>query len=72
MPRFLNLKYILILIPCLVLFISACENDDNNNGGNGNAITVSSDLPADIPGGAPNASLTEAARFAWQEFIALN
>jgi len=72
MPRFLNLKYILILIPCLMLFISACENEDNNNGGNDNPITVSSDLPADIPGGAPSASLTEAARFAWQEFIALN
>jgi hypothetical protein len=27
-------------------------------------------IPADIPGGAPNASLTQAAIFAWQEFIA--
>lgn len=27
-------------------------------------------FPADIPGGAPNASLTQAAVFAWQEFIA--
>jgi len=27
-------------------------------------------FPADIPGGAPNASLTQAAQFAWQEFIA--
>lgn len=35
-------------------------------------ITVSSAFPADIPGGAPNASLTTAAQFAWQEFIALN
>ena len=55
-----------------MLFISACENEDNNNGGNDNPITVSSDLPADIPGGAPDSSLTEAARFAWQEFISLN
>lgn len=35
-------------------------------------ISVSPDLPADIPGGAPNATLTQAAFFAWQEFIALN
>jgi len=27
-------------------------------------------FPSDIPGGAPNASLTQAAVFAWQEFIA--
>jgi len=36
------------------------------------AITVSPQLPADIPGGAPNSTLTQAAAFAWQEFIALN
>jgi hypothetical protein len=29
-------------------------------------------LPSDLRGGAPLASLREAARFAWQEFIALN
>ena len=34
--------------------------------------TISSELPSDIPGGASDASLTEAATFAWQEFIALN
>jgi hypothetical protein len=28
-------------------------------------------LPADIPGGAPKATLLQAAAFAWQEFIAL-
>lgn len=28
--------------------------------------------PGDIPGGAPNATLQQAAVFAWQEFIALN
>ncbi|HWS72509.1 MAG TPA: hypothetical protein VN605_10365, partial [Thermoanaerobaculia bacterium] len=27
-------------------------------------------IPTDIPGGAPNATLTQAATFAWQEFIA--
>ena len=38
------------------------------------AIAVSPKLPADInvPGGAPSATLTQAAAFAWQEFIALN
>lgn len=35
-------------------------------------ISVSPVLPKDIPGGAPNATLTKAAFFAWQEFIALN
>ncbi len=35
------------------------------------AITVSPDFPADIPGGAGNANLTQASQFAWQEFIAL-
>jgi hypothetical protein len=29
-------------------------------------------VPADIPGGAQNANLTQAAIFAWQEFIGLN
>jgi hypothetical protein len=35
-------------------------------------ITISPDVPADIPGGATAASLADAANFAWQEFIALN
>ena len=35
-------------------------------------ITISPDVPADIPGGAAAASLADAANFAWQEFIALN
>ncbi len=35
-------------------------------------IDISPNLPADIPGGAANAHLTDAATFAWQEFIALN
>jgi hypothetical protein len=35
-------------------------------------ITVSPDVPDDIPGGAGEASLADAANFAWQEFIALN
>ena len=36
------------------------------------AIVISSQVPSDIPGGAPNANLAAAAAFAWQEFIALN
>ncbi len=37
-------------------------------------ITISPVVPTDIPvpGGAPNATLSQAAAFAWQEFIALN
>lgn len=37
-----------------------------------NALSVGSQLPADIPGGAQTATLEDAASFAWQEFIALN
>jgi hypothetical protein len=36
------------------------------------AITVSPSVPSDIAGGAPAATLQQAAAFAWQEFIALN
>ena len=35
-------------------------------------ITISPEVPADIPGGAASASLADAANFAWEEFIALN
>src|SRR5579862_2870646 len=35
-------------------------------------IKIDSALPADIPGGAPAATLQQAAAFAWQEFIAAN
>ena len=40
----------------------------------GPPITVSSTLPPDLPnqGGAPAATIYDAASFAWQEFIALN
>jgi hypothetical protein len=36
------------------------------------SITVGPVVPTDIPGGAPGAKLTQAATFAWQEFIGLN
>lgn len=35
-------------------------------------IKISPAVPTDIPGGASNATLAQAARFAWEEFIALN
>lgn len=35
-------------------------------------ISISPSIPDDIPGGASNATLKDAAKFAWQEFIALN
>ena len=35
-------------------------------------ITISPEVPTDIPGGAGAATLADAANFAWQEFIALN
>jgi hypothetical protein len=36
------------------------------------ATALSPTLPPDIPGGAPTATLADAAAFAWQEFFALN
>ena len=38
----------------------------------GETPTISPELPEDISGGAPNANQTQAAAFAWREFIALN
>ncbi|HEV3155974.1 MAG TPA: hypothetical protein VGZ00_01375 [Candidatus Baltobacteraceae bacterium] len=35
-------------------------------------ITISKTVPADLPTGAPEASIQQAAQFAWQEFIALD
>ena len=36
------------------------------------AINIDPALPSEIPGGAPAATLQQAAAFAWQEFIAAN
>lgn len=36
------------------------------------ALTISPRVPPDIPGGAPSATLEDAAAFAWNEFFALN
>jgi hypothetical protein len=35
-------------------------------------VVIGSQRPADIPGGAASATLTQAAQFAWNQFIALN
>jgi hypothetical protein len=36
------------------------------------SVAITPVVPADVPGGAPSADLAVAARFAWDEFIALN
>lgn len=73
MNKQLRNSYLFVLLVFMSLSFSACDNNNEDNGNNNeNPITISSTLPADIPGGAPSASLEDAARFAWQEFIALN
>lgn len=37
-----------------------------------NVVLVSPERPTDVPGGAPNATLEDAAVYAWRDFIALN
>jgi hypothetical protein len=53
---------------CLVGSVSAADKPTPAPA----SIDISSTVPSDIKGGAGKASLTDAARFAWQEFIALN
>jgi len=64
----------LILSSTLLIIISLglMVGCNNNGGGSQNPIVVSPNVPSDIPGGASNADLRQAAMFAWQEFIALN
>ena len=50
------------------VIIGGCSSNNNNN----NKFVITSDFPSDIKGGANNATLEEAALFAWQEFIALS
>ncbi|WP_224369848.1 hypothetical protein [Hyalangium versicolor] len=54
--------------------VSPSKQYDNPPGCNDKptSITVAPCLPSDVPSGAPNASLSEAGVFAWQEFIALS
>ena len=73
-----------ISIAILTLFLVTFTQCVENNGSKVNnnfltselitdpGITVTPDVPTDIFGGADNASLTQAAEFAWNEFIALN
>ena len=70
---------IIIVILTLSLFIfTQCKNGENSKviGKTelvaDDGVTVSPDLPTEIPNGADNASLTQAAQFAWNEFIAVN
>jgi len=61
----------LILSTTLLVIISlGIIGGCNNNGGS--TVVIRSNVPSDIPGGASNADLRQAAIFAWQEFIALN
>jgi hypothetical protein len=63
------------LVPvCAALLFLACRSEKavSPQPVRQSAITITPALPTDIPGGAPNADLTTAARFAWQQFIALN
>jgi len=62
------LKRSLFLLAISFVLVGGC----NTSGGGGRSVSVSPNVPSDIPGGAPNADLQEAAVFAWQEFIALN
>lgn len=65
------------------LLISACESNTTIQATDEPAVATQDvvgsilseepwEVPVDIPGGAPNATLSDAAIFAWQEFIALN
>lgn len=66
----MNIRRVVI---CLVvsLFASFLAGTTVHRPASG-AIAISAVIPSDVPGGAPNASLAKAARFAWNEFIALS
>ncbi len=54
-----------VLLGC---FLSVC----NGSSGSAVKINIAAEMPADIEGGAFNASLGEASAYAWSQFIALN
>src|SRR6185295_5103463 len=59
----------------LVLAIAGCRQEEQHPAPPPQPaapVVVSPDLPADVPGGAPNADLRTASAYAWQEFIAMN
>lgn len=75
--RFHKFGRLLLLTFCLLFY--GCGSPDNNSNPNLSesltetaGISVTPNLPTDLPGGAEAASLSEAAEFAWNEFIALN
>lgn len=62
-----------------VLATSACSHSGKGNGERGRqaagapaSFSISPAVPNEIGGGAPTASIQQAAAFAWQEFFALN
>lgn len=63
---------------CLVVLLVACHRETvpppqpAATAPAASNITITSAVPADVPGGADQADLPTAARFAWQQFIALN
>ena len=72
-----SLKFVLLPrvaaagISALECFAALCSDAVINHAA-AQWIAISPNLPPDIPGGAGNATITDAAVFAWQEFIALN
>ncbi|WP_163992820.1 hypothetical protein [Pyxidicoccus caerfyrddinensis] len=75
MPRLIHAAVPVLLLSQSVSCVASNKPDstpDQVGSQTAAAITISPNLPADIPGGAPGSSLPAASAFAWQEFIALN
>lgn len=77
-PGLLSLRFAVIALS-LVVFAAACRRNEVQAVRSSvlsaklpAATALSPALPPDIPGGAPTATLADAAAFAWQEFFALN
>lgn len=83
-PGSLSHRVALVVAVALVLFAADCQKKEPAKATANvikssartlklvRATALSPTLPADIPGGAPTATLADAAAFAWQEFFALN
>ncbi len=56
----------------IAVAIATCLAASAASASDASTIQISPTVPADVPGGAPNATLAQASRFAWEEFIALN
>ena len=68
MSSHLNIIKPVLIIFLAVILVGGCDSSNSNQ----QAFQISSELPTDIEGGAPNASFEEAALFAWRQFIALS